>query len=301
MKLKLSNRTLVMCVVTNNCNQACKHCVEGSNPGSKNQLEFEVVNKLFEDINDVLPDSMVSLVGGEATIWPGFFDLIETDAFRKIGFKMLYTNATHLSNSDIIRIKDAGFFEVRVSIDSDRDIEHDDLRGKGTFERMNIAVDDMLAIGVPVTAATVLKKNNIVRIEEIIEYLRMKGIKYVHLLPFYYKGRGKLQSEYAIGIDEINNIVNKNKEKFHEVSGNPYCGIGTAYFKVDYNGDCMIQQGRDKLYLGNLNSNSFREFYQIALNKYEVEFIDCKKCCFYCHPTYCRNINKYCLYGLCLD
>lgn len=298
MEFKLSSRLLVMCVVTNDCNQVCKHCVVGAKQDSKEQLDFSMVDQLLKDICELTDDSLVSFVGGEATVWPYFFDILDSKSFQKIKFKMLYTNATALSLAKIQKIKTADFYEVRISIDSDRKDEHDDLRGEGSFEIMETALKEMINSGIPVTAASVLKKNNIVRIDELLRYLRNNGVQYVHLLPFYYNGRGEYQRKYAIDAAEMQKTVQRVKEQYPSVHGLANCENGTAYFKVNYNGDCILQYEREKILLGNLHQSTFKNLYEKAVAIFDMKMISCKKCCFYNNPILCRNMNKYCIHGV---
>ncbi len=290
-----------MCVITNDCNQACKHCVAGSAIGSKEHLKYEALKQLLEDVSKIADDSIVSFVGGEATIWPGFFDIIEEEPFKTIKNKMLYTNATALSSSKIQKIKAANFYEVRISVDSDRKFEHDDLRGDGSFDSMKRALKEMVGVGIPVTAASVLKKNNSIRINEMLTFMKNSGIRYVHLLPFYYSGRGEYQREIALDATDIQDVVRHVMHDYPEIDYIPNCEKGTAYFKIDYNGDCILQQNRDKILLGNIYYNTFEELVKKALTDNTVTYIDCKKCRYYNTPILCKNMNKYCVYAVTLN
>lgn len=300
---QFATRLLVICVLTNNCNQTCKYCSESAGSGNVKMLSYEMVDSLLTDIYKVSNESIISFIGGEATTWPGLYEILEEESFRKIKYKSLYTNATAISEENVLAIRDACFFEVRVSLDSDRKEEHDALRGKGTFDKAVAYIKMMVKNNIPVTVGTVLQKSNISRLNNLVDYLKTLDIKMIHFFPLYLKGRGK--SQIQLEIDEADKAFIKNKlrhdYKEFQVSRTPLCNNGTAYFKVLNTGDCIVQKGRDKILLGNLFENSFVELYKKAENLLRPTVIDCKKCKYFGNPIMCENMHIYCMDDLKLN
>lgn len=294
---KLADRLLVICMLTNDCNQACRYCSENAGHCNVKMLTREMVENLMEDMSSISEESIISFIGGEATIWPGFFDVLCGENFRKIKLKTLYTNATAISTENIAAIKNAGFYEVRVSIDSDRKEEHDDFRGAGTFESTIDMIKQMVSQSLPVTVGTVLKKSNIGRFERMIEFFRELGVQMVHFFPLYMKGRGESQKKYELDESDKKNIQRKLERDYFALSQprEPFCKTGTAYFKVLNNGDCIIQKEREKILLGNLHDSRFKELYEKALIKLKPGMIRCDTCKYYADPIMCENMHIYCM------
>lgn len=220
-------------------------------------LPYEMVDNLLKDIYEVSKEAIISFIGGEVTIWPRFYELLGEENFKKFQYKSLYTNATALSEKNVLDIKAANFFEVRVSVDSDRKQEHDAFRGKGTFDKAVSYINMMSQNDIPVTVGTVLQKSNLSRLDSLINFLKKLDVKMIHFFPLYLKGRGK--SQMKLGIDETDRLIIKNKlendYKNNHCSRTPFCINGTEYFKVLNTGECVIQKGREKLVLGRILSN----------------------------------------------
>ena len=294
---KLSSRILVMCNVTNDCNQMCEHCVSSAKQEKRIELKYELIEKLIDSLNRMSQDFMITFVGGEATIWSDFFKMLNDETFKKVKYKMLYTNATAINDVKIKKIRDANFYEVRVSIDSDRKNEHDDLRGAGTFEHTIKSVKKMIEVGIPVTAATVLKKNNVDRLDEIIKFMKNTGIQIIHFIPFYLSGRGILAKEYFVNEEDKEKLIKKLEKDYSDICINRYsiCKNGTAYFKIESDGSCCIQQEREKKLLGNLYNDEFMDLYNKAMRHYTPLVVDCRNCKYYTKPILCENMYIYCL------
>ena len=287
-------------MITNKCNQSCAHCVSNSYGQYSEELEYDALINALVSINNNLRDFAITLVGGEATIWPRFYDLLKSSEFRGIKNKMLYTNATALNDERIIAIRDAGFYEVRVSIDSDRKDEHDDLRGNGTFDKTLDAVQKMISAGIPVSSATVLKKSNVKRIGDIVQLMKSLGIKMMHLIPLYFNGRGFIAKDCALTPDDYRILVEKLQSEYSDIfrRRSPLCTSGTAYFRIECNGDCNIQQGRERQLLGNIYNDDFSVLYDSAIRRFSPAIFHCENCSCYTSPILCENMYSYCLADL---
>lgn len=303
MKKELGTRLMVMCTVTNNCNQSCRHCVTNAKCNSNLELQFDVVEKLINSLEELGQDYLLTLVGGEVSVWPDFVKLLRSNAFKNVRHKMLYTNATNLDTRSINLIKQAGFYEVRVSIDSERKNEHDDLRGAGTFNRTVQNVKRMVKRDIPITSATVIKNNNIVRIDKIVTFMQSLGIKIMHFIPLFLTGRGYLAKKYAIDEVAQKAFIDELQAKYPSMfmKRNALCSDGTAYFKVDCYGKCYIQKNREKFYLGNLYEKSFSEMYDIVKNDNDTQIISCEECEYFSKPILCSNMYLYSVADLKLD
>lgn len=293
----ISSRILVMCNVTNDCNQTCIHCLADAKCGIKTELKYEHIKRLITSLNQINQDFTISFVGGEATIWSDFYKMLDSNIFKDITWKMLYTNATALNDARISAIKEANFYEVRVSVDSDRKEEHDDLRGLGTFDRTLKSIKMMVEVGVPVSVAAVLKQNNVDRIPKLVSFMKSVGVKIMHLVPLYMTGRGILAKEYAIDIDKQMEIREKLKNQYPNLCEirTPLCANGTAFIKIECNGNCYIQKGRDKNLIGNIIIDDFADIFLKTNQLYTPSIVDCKACPYYAYPILCQNMYSYCL------
>lgn len=304
MKKNFATRLFVLCKLTNDCNQSCKHCVTDAKSGVKKELSFETVRELLKDIKEIDKDGLISFIGGEATVWPYFYEMIRCEEFKNIRYKKLNTNATALTDEMILVLKEANFFEIRVSIDSATEDYHDELRGKGTFEKSVVAIKKMSSLELPITSGTVVSTKNLGKIDEIVKLLEELEIKVAHFFPYVVKGRGKVFSELALTQDDISFA----QEKLCEISGKVFhkedalCDYGTAYFKIEDDGSCDLHYAESELhhvYLGNIYKESFVELYTKAVEILKDKVvIECYKCKYSEDPIMCENMHNYCMMDL---
>lgn len=304
MKKNIATRLFVLCKLTNDCNQSCKHCVTDAKSGIIKELSYDVVRNLMKDMKKIDRDCIISFIGGEATVWPYFYEMIRCEEFKKIRYKKLNTNATALTDKSIISLKEADFFEIRVSIDSATEQYHDDLRGKGTFEKSISAIKKMSNLKLPVTSGTVVSTKNIECLGDIVSMLENLNIKVAHFFPYVVKGRGKVFSELALSQEDIlcaqKMLCEISGEAFHKEDA--LCDYGTAYFKIEDDGKCDLHFAESELHhvcLGNINKESFINLYTKAIGFLEDKVvIDCNRCKYNKDPIMCENMHNYCMMDL---
>ena len=79
---QFATRLLVICVLTDDCNQTCKYCSENAGLGNTKMLPYEMVDNLLKDIYEVSKEAIISFIGGEVTIWPRFYELLGEENFN---------------------------------------------------------------------------------------------------------------------------------------------------------------------------------------------------------------------------
>lgn len=298
-KMLISNRLFVLVKLTNRCNQNCKHCVTLANENEATDLDISIIDSLLKSIRRIDEHAVVSFIGGEATVWPYFYEMLNLKSFKAIQNKKLNTNATALDNSKIRAIAEAGFFEVRISIDSDSPYEHDLLRGEGTFDVALENTKKMLQKDIPITSGLVVHKRNLHRIDTICAFLHKIGVQMVHMFPYVEKGRGGSQDGYAITQEDesaLHKHIKSVYPEFYRINKSK-CKIGTAYIKIHEDGDCIMhfaEKNCKSVYVGNLYEERFENLYDKALNLCQFDQITCTDCIYECDVLDCENMHNYC-------
>lgn len=108
-----------------------------------------------------------------------FEEIVRYAASKKFALS-LATNGTLLTDEKITLLKECDFRLVQLSIDGNRP-ENDSLRGSGTFDLINDALDKLIDAEIPVGVATMITKKNKEHISELVSYLGKKKIKYLRL------------------------------------------------------------------------------------------------------------------------
>jgi len=136
--------------VTNECNLACLHCIEESGPGKafRDELSEEQIFAFLRQVVE-LEVPYLSFSGGEPTLHPLFFPMVEYVCARKAQLK-IETNAHGLTAERCERLKRVGVKAVQVSLDGASRETFNRIRVRGDFDRATEGIRNLRAAGVPV-------------------------------------------------------------------------------------------------------------------------------------------------------
>lgn len=184
-----SRKPITVWNITRTCNLRCVHCYSDSMamqyPG---ELIWEQMQAVVEDLAAYQVPSLL-LSGGEPMIHPRFFDLVDLASSK--GLKLtISTNGTLITPEKAELLKAANVAYVGISLDGIGKI-HDEFRRKeGAFDAAVRGfknchdVDQKTGLRLTLTRHNV---QNIDRILDFIEELKIKRVCFYHLVP---AGRG---------------------------------------------------------------------------------------------------------------
>lgn len=192
--------------IVESCNLRCPTCFAESPFSDKESVKALSVEEFWRRIGAVIerkgPLDILQLSGGEPTIHPQFFDLLEgvlTD--RRIGYTMLNTNGVRVA-------KDRAFadrlgelhrkhrhFELYLQFDGPQEAGQVALRG-ADFRRLREEVLETCGrMGVPVTLAMTVTPENLTHLGESLRLgLAHSGVRGVTFQPMFWSGRTHLVS-----------------------------------------------------------------------------------------------------------
>ncbi|RYE78935.1 MAG: radical SAM protein [Myxococcales bacterium] len=155
--------------ITLRCDLSCRHC--GSRAGRARPDELTTAECL--DMVTQMADlgvKEVTLIGGEAYLRDDWAEI--ASAVRSHGMACGITTGGRGFTPERARMaKDAGVQSVSVSVDGLRDV-HDRLRGaQGSYDAALASLDNLHAVGMPVSANTQFCRYNIHEMPELLEQL----------------------------------------------------------------------------------------------------------------------------------
>lgn len=181
--------------VTDRCNLTCPTCYAESSPTYGNHRTLEEIEKMFDVIvaNEGQPD-VVQISGGEPTIHPNFFEILDIAKSKPIKHLMLNTNGIRIANDEEFVKRLATYmpnFEVYLQFDSFEKEALEKLRGKDLREVRLKALENLNKYNLSTTLVVTLQKNlNNKEIGKIIEFaLKQKCIRGVTFQPTQVAGR----------------------------------------------------------------------------------------------------------------
>jgi uncharacterized radical SAM superfamily Fe-S cluster-containing enzyme len=191
----MQHSCLTLVEITDHCNLRCPICYADSGPHRPGFRELATVERMLDAVvaNEGEPD-VVQISGGEPTLHPDFFAILDAAKQRPIRHLMVNTNGLRIA-------KDAEFaarlkqyepgFEVYLQFDSLRDEVHQDLRGAKLSDVRRRALDRLNEHDISTTLVVTVKKGlNDGELGEIIEFaLQQPCVRGVTFQPIQAAGR----------------------------------------------------------------------------------------------------------------
>ena len=181
--------------LTRHCNLRCPHCIR-DDVTEVRSLPLGLITRVVDEALELFGDVTCSLTGGEPTLHPQWDDLIDSLRERGIGYKMV-TNGWHMRRimPSIDRHPPNG---VRVSLSGATPETHDEDRGRGSFDRVLLAVALLTSRQVATGLVMIIDKRNrheIRRASDLAEQLGCNWISFI--LPQPVPGSAARSSDLA--------------------------------------------------------------------------------------------------------
>lgn len=188
---------LTIVEITDRCNLTCPTCYAMSSPHYGRHRTLEEIEKMLDTIvaNEGEPD-VVQISGGEPTIHPDFFAILDIAKQKPIKHLMVNTNGIRIANDFSFAEKLATYmpdFEIYLQFDSFKPEALQLLRGKDLTSVRMQALENLNKLNLSTTLVVTLQKGlNDDEIGKIIEFgLKQKCVRGVTFQPTQVAGRLK--------------------------------------------------------------------------------------------------------------
>lgn len=186
---------LTLIEITDRCNLSCPTCYAMSSPHYGRHRTVEEVEAMLDIIvaNEGEPD-VVQLSGGEPTIHPQFFEILDIAKKKPIKHLMLNTNGVRIANDPGFAERLATYmpdFEIYLQFDSFKPEVLTALRGKDMTDVRVKAIEKLNELNLSTTLVITMQKGmNDDEAGKIIEYaLQQKCVRGVTFQPVQVAGR----------------------------------------------------------------------------------------------------------------
>jgi uncharacterized radical SAM superfamily Fe-S cluster-containing enzyme len=191
----MQHSCLTILEVTEHCNLRCPVCYAASGPERERHYDLATIEAMLDAIvaNEGEPD-VVQISGGEPTLHPDFFAILDAAKRRPIRHLMLNTNGLRIANEPGFAERLAGYapgFEIYLQFDSLQRDALMTLRGADLRAIRQRALDRLNALGLSTTlVVTVAKGVNDGEIGRLVEYAASQPcVRGVTLQPVQFAGR----------------------------------------------------------------------------------------------------------------
>jgi uncharacterized radical SAM superfamily Fe-S cluster-containing enzyme len=181
--------------VADACNLRCPICYAGSGPDRPVFRSLDHIDRMLDAVvhNETEPD-VVQISGGEPTIHPDFFAILDLAKTKPIRHLMVNTNGLRIAESEEFTARLAGYmpdFEIYLQFDSFEREALMDLRGADLRRIREQALERLNRHGISTTLVVTVKKGvNDGEIGKIVDYaLAQPCVRGVTLQPVQHAGR----------------------------------------------------------------------------------------------------------------
>jgi uncharacterized radical SAM superfamily Fe-S cluster-containing enzyme len=186
---------LTLIEVTDRCNLTCPTCYASSSPTHGRHRTLEEIEFMLDAIvkSEGEPD-VVQISGGEPTIHPDFFTILDMAKARPIKHLMVNTNGIRIASDPAFAERLASYmpdFEIYLQFDSFEEHALQQLRGKDMRAVREKAIATLNALNLSTTLVVTLQKGlNDHEIGKIIDYaLEQRCVRGVTFQPTQVSGR----------------------------------------------------------------------------------------------------------------
>jgi 7,8-dihydro-6-hydroxymethylpterin dimethyltransferase len=186
---------LTIVEITDRCNLSCPTCYAMSSPHYGRHRTIEEVERMLDIIvaNEGEPD-VVQISGGEPTIHPDFFEILDIAKRKPIKHLMVNTNGIRIAKDFEFTKRLAAYapdFEIYLQFDSFKPEALEHLRGKDLTDVRKKALEHLNKLNLSTTLVVTLQKGlNDDEIGKIIEFaLQQPSVRGVTFQPTQVAGR----------------------------------------------------------------------------------------------------------------
>lgn len=186
---------LTVIEVTDRCNLTCPTCYAMSSPHYGRHRTLEEIEQMLDIIvaNEGQPD-VIQLSGGEPTIHPQFFEILDIAKRKPIRHLMINTNGVRIAKDKEFTARLATYqpdFEVYLQFDSFKPEVLERMRGKDLTDVRKQAIENLNEAGLSTTLVVTLQKGqNDDEMGAIIDYaIKQPCVRGVTFQPVQVAGR----------------------------------------------------------------------------------------------------------------
>src|SRR5271167_3792958 len=127
------------------CNLSCVHCLSSSGRRDPRELSTAECKAVIDEL-ERMQVFYVNIGGGEPTVRPDFWELVDYATAQKVGVKFS-TNGVRITPRIAERLAASDYVDVQISLDGATADVNDAVRGRGSFAMAIRALENLAAAG----------------------------------------------------------------------------------------------------------------------------------------------------------
>jgi mycofactocin biosynthetic radical S-adenosylmethionine protein MftC len=127
------------------CNLACVHCLSSSGRRDPRELSTAECKRVIDEL-ERMQVFYVNIGGGEPTVRPDFWELVDYATAHHVGVKFS-TNGLRITPDVAARLAASDYIDVQISLDGATAEVNDSVRGQGSYDMALTAMANLAAAG----------------------------------------------------------------------------------------------------------------------------------------------------------
>ncbi len=215
--------------ITYGCNLACIHCLSSSGRRDPRELSTSEAMAVIDELRD-LQVFYVNIGGGEPTIRPDFYDVVDYAVSQGVGVKFS-TNGYSITPDRARQLAGSDYVDVQISIDGADAATNDPIRGSGSYAAARRAMDRLAEAGFgPFKISVVVTRHNAGQLDAFEALAQQYGaqLRLTRLRP---SGRG------ADSWEELHPTQEQQVALYHWLIERPGVLTGDSFFHLSALGE----------------------------------------------------------------
>jgi mycofactocin radical SAM maturase len=127
------------------CNLSCVHCLSSSGRRDPRELSTAQCQAVIDEL-ERMQVFYVNIGGGEPTVRPDFWELVDYAVSRRVGVKFS-TNGVKITPAAARRLTGTDYIDVQISLDGATEEVNDAVRGTGSYQTALAAMSHLAQAG----------------------------------------------------------------------------------------------------------------------------------------------------------
>jgi mycofactocin biosynthetic radical S-adenosylmethionine protein MftC len=147
------------------CNLACVHCLSSSGKRDPGELSTRQCKDIIDEL-ERMQVFYVNIGGGEPTVRPDFWELVDYATEHHVGVKFS-TNGVRITAEVAARLAASDYVDVQISLDGATAEVNDAVRGPGSFDMAVRALENLAQAGFKdAKISVVVTRHNVGQLDE---------------------------------------------------------------------------------------------------------------------------------------
>jgi len=234
---------------TNNCNLNCLHCYHNNHSKDRNQMEFEDVKEMLDDLRGTAErwemEPRISISGGEPLMRKDLLKILDYTHRKGITTSIL-TNGTLLTLERAKKIYDLGVKRLQISIDGEKETHNKIRQNSFAYDKALEGIVNASTAGIDVTVSMTLMQSNKKEFENVIETSIKTGAKKVGFKTYVPDRRLGINDPEYIGAEEAFSIFKETGKLIEKYSRKITVLTSDVLWKIIEKKDSVKEYARQK-------------------------------------------------------